>query len=572
MTAVSAGTCTITATLSGAQGSAALTVNAKAVVSISITPGTQTLFLNSTLQFDAVATYNDGSVQDVTTATQWQSSAPSFVQVSNSGLVIAVAAGDATVSASNGTVVGSASVTVSSSNTGIAFIDDFTDSRLMLYWPGDGSVISYYGTRNSDGTIASITSATDSVAGQQPQTIVFDSQGEESTAILSDGTLIGFNWTANPTLVIIPPDQTGTAVIPLPAVTSAATVAADMHCSRTNAGCLSADARERNLAGTSPSSQYSQAISPEASGDATPSVAVTVTTDLGVGPKPEDNALVYVGIAYALGGSPVAPMPATETSPGTGVYTANLPSGPTALSPSVLQSSGAQALSTICKKIEALPNCGPKQTKCQIFTTLLTLVCDAQSVTQNYYTVLDLLNNLLPPVVAPNIVLNGCGMPQSLAAATGTYAFTAAAQCKPSQINVYLNPATVSVGGTIPLGATASWNSHQISSSALSWNWSAFSGSLQDSYLQISPRGTDTPEGWAGGKFSVAVADVLGQNPTPTDKPDIVTAVETNSDENGTDAITVQPTTLSLIVTWTVTGDVPTGWTGICLLYTSRCV
>ena len=553
LTAVSAGTSTITATLSGVQGLATVTVNAKAIVSISITPGTQTLYLNSTQQFNAIATYNDGSVQDVTTTAQWQSSAPSLAQVSSSGVVTAIASGDASVSASSSSVFASATVTVSSSNSGVTFVDDLTDSRLMLYWPGDGSVVSYYGSRNSDGTIASITSARNSVAGQQPQTFVFDIQGRESTATLSDGTQFGFNWTANPTLAIIAPNQAAVVVVPFPDATSATAAAtASTRCSRSGANCfsMSQNAREHDPDWTSPGEDARISISPESSPATSPSVSVTVTTDLGAGPQPEDNAQVDVDVFYTFGGSPVVPIPAIETSPGTGEYTASLPSGPTSLAPAAMQSAAATALSNICKiPIPTSLVCGPEAAACAAAAGALSAICKAQSYTQSVYSAVNLLNKWLPPSVQPFVELNGCGVPQqtdpSEITTGGPYVFNATAQCKPSNISVNPNPATVSVGGTIPLGATASWvdkgNSYQIISSALSWNWvvgSALPG-LQDNYLQISPQGSDTAEGWLGGKFSVAIADVAGQNPTPAGVPDTLTAVETNSDENGTSSITV---------------------------------
>src|SRR5208282_680712 len=81
ITAVSAGTPTISAALSGITGSTSVTVTAKALTTITLT-GTQgsttpiappTLAAGTTLQVYATGTYNDGSTQDITTQASWVS-------------------------------------------------------------------------------------------------------------------------------------------------------------------------------------------------------------------------------------------------------------------------------------------------------------------------------------------------------------------------------------------------------------------------------------------------------------------------------------------------------------------
>jgi uncharacterized protein YjdB len=521
LTATTAGQATITATTAATKGSSSLTVNAKVVTSVSITPQTQTLFLNSTQRFDAVAVYNDGSAQDITTTAQWQSSAPSYATVSDAGVVTTVAAGNVTISAatSDGSVSSSADVTVDPSNTGVTMINDLTDSRLMVYWPGDGSVVTYSGTRNSDGTFAAINGAriaASPAANQPDQMFTFDSQGRESTITLSDGTLIGFNWTANPTMVVIPPNQGSTVVVPLP---------------------------------TTSASQSRKPRAASQAASSAPSVSVNVTTDLGAGAKPEDNAAVYVHIDYTFGGSPTGRVRAMETSPGSGQYTLSLASGPSDVSPAILQSSASKALAAICQiPLPAALLCGPEAPGCAIAIAALKDICTAQSGAQNTLSAVNYLNKLIPPNVWVETDPNGCGYYDFSNTANRSYAWDMEAQCTPTTITVNPNPATTSVGGTLGLGASAYYKTGvnevltQIPSSTLAWSWAAGSGvpSLQDSYLQITPQGTDTPEGWLGGKFSVAVANVAGQNPTPAGSPDTVTAVETNSNQSGVSSVTVE--------------------------------
>jgi uncharacterized protein YjdB len=550
MTATTAGQAVITATASAIKGSSALTVNAKVVTSVSITPETQTLFLNSTQQFDAVAVYNDGSAQDITTTTQWQSSEPDYATVSNAGIVTAVAAGNVTISAatSDGSVSSSANVTVTSSNTGVTMIDDLTDSRLMLYWPGDGSVVTYSGTRNADGTFAAINGATVTAppaANQPNQVFTFDSQGRESTDTFSDGTLIGFNWTANPTMVITPPNQ-APVVVPLPATgtTASAARAAQQHAS----------------------------LHPPKSNDLTyaPLVSVNVTTDLGAGAKPEDNAQVNVYVSYPFGGSPMpAPIPAMETSPGSGQYSLTLASGPSDLSPAILQSSASKAFAAICH-LSLAAVCADFPAVC-LAAAGVKAICGVQSVIQDPYSVVNFFNGEATPNIEAETDPNGCGWNQDAELVAGTsrselFTFTAAAQCTPSKISINPNPVTTSVGGTVGLGASASWkhngNPTPITSSTLNWAWAAGSGvpSLTDSHLQITPIGTNTPLGWLGGKFGVGLASVIGQNATPAGVPDTVAAVEVNSNTSGTSAVTVQG---SIMGSWSgsVTWDAPNGQT-----------
>lgn len=115
VTAQAAGSTTVTASMSGVNGTAALTVQSatKTVASISVTPATATLAPAATQQFTATATYSDGSTGDVTSnGTSWSSSASSVATIAASGLATAVAAGQTTVTASYQGKTGSATLNV----------------------------------------------------------------------------------------------------------------------------------------------------------------------------------------------------------------------------------------------------------------------------------------------------------------------------------------------------------------------------------------------------------------------------------------------------------------------------
>jgi hypothetical protein len=110
---IAQGTATITATAAGVSGSTTVTVPAPALVSITLSPQTLAMPLGTTQQFDAVATYSDGSTQDVTSTATWTSSSASAT-VNSTGLVTAAALGTSTIQVSSGSQSSSTSVTVGS--------------------------------------------------------------------------------------------------------------------------------------------------------------------------------------------------------------------------------------------------------------------------------------------------------------------------------------------------------------------------------------------------------------------------------------------------------------------------
>ena len=116
-TGVGPGTANITAS-SGTVSSlaaAVLTVNPAALVSISVTPATATI--NPTApgnmqQFTATGTYGDGTTNDLTATATWQSSDSTIAAISAAGLASAVAPGTVTITATSGTVSGTAMLSV----------------------------------------------------------------------------------------------------------------------------------------------------------------------------------------------------------------------------------------------------------------------------------------------------------------------------------------------------------------------------------------------------------------------------------------------------------------------------
>ena len=109
---------TITATVVGVNGSTTLTVTPATLVSIAVSLSTPSIPLGTTVQFDALGTFTDGTTQNVSGSAQWTTSNSSVATVSNAsgtmGLATSVASGQSTISASLGNVSGSAVLTVGS--------------------------------------------------------------------------------------------------------------------------------------------------------------------------------------------------------------------------------------------------------------------------------------------------------------------------------------------------------------------------------------------------------------------------------------------------------------------------
>ncbi len=110
------GAVTVTAAALGVSGGAAVTVSAAVLQSISVTPATATMPSGYQVQFQATASFSDGSSRDVTTRAIWTSSNPSVAVVSTSGPTPGLATGEsvgtATIQATIGGMAGGAALQV----------------------------------------------------------------------------------------------------------------------------------------------------------------------------------------------------------------------------------------------------------------------------------------------------------------------------------------------------------------------------------------------------------------------------------------------------------------------------
>jgi len=116
-TTLSAGVSTITASLTGVTGASVMTVTAKMLTSIAVSPVSPSIAKGTTQQFAATGTYSDASTADITAQVNWNSADTGVATVSNAsgshGFATGVNTGTSTITASMGTVSGSTVLTVS---------------------------------------------------------------------------------------------------------------------------------------------------------------------------------------------------------------------------------------------------------------------------------------------------------------------------------------------------------------------------------------------------------------------------------------------------------------------------
>ena len=113
-TPVALGSASISATASRVTGTTTLTVSARTLVSIAVTPANSSIPVGTTEQLTATGTYSDGSTQNLTSTATWASTSTSTVSVSSTGLATSHEIGISTISATSGGVSGQTSLTVSS--------------------------------------------------------------------------------------------------------------------------------------------------------------------------------------------------------------------------------------------------------------------------------------------------------------------------------------------------------------------------------------------------------------------------------------------------------------------------
>ena len=104
VTAVAAGTVSITATSATISGSTSVTVTLANLRSIAINPTSASISSGQTKQFTAIGTLDDGTTVDITDAVTWSSSNESVATIASSGVATAQATGTTYITATSGSV------------------------------------------------------------------------------------------------------------------------------------------------------------------------------------------------------------------------------------------------------------------------------------------------------------------------------------------------------------------------------------------------------------------------------------------------------------------------------------
>jgi Bacterial Ig-like domain (group 2) len=105
------------------------------LVSIAVTPGTLTLSdASKTQAFKATGTYDDASTADLTTTAAWTSSDATKATVgATTGIATTVGAGTATITATSGTIKGTATLTVVPIYTGTVYMATETGGHIAIF-------------------------------------------------------------------------------------------------------------------------------------------------------------------------------------------------------------------------------------------------------------------------------------------------------------------------------------------------------------------------------------------------------------------------------------------------------
>lgn len=228
VTALGAGTITVSATSGKFQAAATLQVTSAAtnLASITVLPATASLPVNTTLQFTATGTYTDGSSRDLTTLVNWASSSTAAATVTGAGLATGVAAGSTTITAGLAGIHGSTTLTVTAPTIssivvtpdgltlGIGISQQYTATAIY----SDGStadLVSGVTWSSSASTVAAINTAglvTTAAAGTATITAQLGSFTDTAVLTVVPAHLISISVSPTPVSMAVGTDQQFSAV------------------------------------------------------------------------------------------------------------------------------------------------------------------------------------------------------------------------------------------------------------------------------------------------------------------------------------------------------------------------
>jgi uncharacterized protein YjdB len=220
MTAVSTGSATITATSEGKNGVSTINVTQGAVATVNVTPNPITMSVGQTTQFIAVLKDAVGNVLNARVVT-WVSSNASAATVSTTGLVTAVAAGVATITATSEGKNGTASVSISNVAVGTVTVQPQGPSIVQgakvqlsaTVLDVNGTVVTdRVVTWSSSNTTQAVVSSTGIVTGVSPGTVIITatSEGKSGTTTVTVTQVPVASVTLSPPSVSVRTTQTAT--------------------------------------------------------------------------------------------------------------------------------------------------------------------------------------------------------------------------------------------------------------------------------------------------------------------------------------------------------------------------
>jgi large repetitive protein len=511
--------------------------------SISVGPQNFTILLTSNQQFDAVGQYADGSKQDITTTVAWQSSDNTVATVSAAGMVTAIGTGIATISAMSGQVQATTTLTVSPSTTGFTFVNDLTDSLLGIYQEGNGSYLTFLGTRDANGNPTSVYGIRSTAADGGWQEFLFDSQSRPYAINTSDGSQFSINWssTANPVLQAVSSDLKTSASLQL----------------SVNPVALS----ETTSASRRPAAMdLTFHVSPD-----------TVSVKATCNGLPEDGATIYAMPDNFYSLSSNYPERAVNQGVGTGTYVSNLGSFLALGNSNTYLNNFAQAMAPVCQFLsEATPpgsaalNLAPWMCVTFLDPTLITS-CEAVALSlKAVSTMCGILNAgdhgsvawsiIVGTPISPDFVdikVTGQLAGQQRTALLskqpvgGPYGAVTLPDfnCSIAHISLVPASATISTVGTLPLTAFAiDSTSHIMLSSRFQWSWN----SDNISFATVTPVSVAVPAGSPFVPPAPAVANVIGVSSGKAN----ISVVEVTSGEGATAPINVVAGSCAATGTW----------------------
>ncbi|MFZ6849194.1 beta strand repeat-containing protein [Undibacterium sp. RuRC25W] len=156
VTAVAAGSSVVTGTVLGKSANTTVTVSPATLTSIAVTPATATIAVGSVKQFIATGNYSDGSSANITTTVNWTSGTTSVALVLPSGVANGLSGGTSTITAAQGGLTGTASLTVTAQPAALISISVTPPSATIAI----AATQAYTATGNySDGSSSNITNS-----------------------------------------------------------------------------------------------------------------------------------------------------------------------------------------------------------------------------------------------------------------------------------------------------------------------------------------------------------------------------------------------------------------------------